>query len=258
MSEEWLKHYWRAHWEIPSPRQGYEMLHRGVIDKDGLETLLKIGDYAPGWVQPLIDISYSPITRVDLRRLYREGVIDEARMLKGYLDIGYSDENAKLITAWVIKDMQTDDRELTKSEVLKSFKIGDTSKDQAMKFLVKIGYTEENAAFVVAYEEYKLAEEDKKEEIETIIAELIDGKYSIDEVKGMLTDLNISTRQSNQLIQKASRVIRKRFKLPSKDDCMRWFNSGIINEAVFQEKMRALYYTDEDIKRYMEEVIAGK
>ena len=258
MSEEWLKHYWRAHWEIPSPRQGYEMLHRGVIDKGGLETLLKIGDFAPGWVQPLIDISYSPITRVDLRRLYRDGTIDEERVLRGYSDLGYSDENAELMTDWTVQDCSVDERELTKAEVLKSFRIGDTSKEQAMKFLVKIGYTAENAEFVIAYEEYRLAEEDRKEEIETIIAELIEGKYTVEEVRGKLKSMDISTRQSNQLIQKAERVIRKRFVIPSKSDCMKWFKEGIIDEKMFQQKMRALYYVDDDIERYKKEVTAEK
>lgn len=258
LSEEWLKHYWRAHWEIPSPRQGYEMLHRGVIGEESLETLLKIGDYAPGWIQPLIDISYRPITRVDLRRLYREGVIDEPKMLRGYLDLGYSDENAALITAWVIKDMQIEDRELTKAEVMKSFRIGGTTKDDAVKYLMNIGYTEDNAAFVIAYEEYKLVEEDKKEEIDTIVAELIEGRYTVAEVRAKLTGMNVSTRQANTLIQKAERVIRKRFTKPSKSDCIGWFKEGYIDEKVFKEKMRALHYSDEDIELYKKEVTETK
>lgn len=258
MSEEWLKHYWRAHWEIPSPRQGYEMLHRGVIGKESLEDLLKIGDYAPGWIQPLIDISYNPITRVDLRRLYADGVIDEAQVYNGYLELGYSHVNADLITKWVVKSTQVDDRELTKTEVLKSFKIGETSKDQATKFLVEIGYTEEDAAFVISYEEYLIFQEDRKEEIETVIAELIAGKYTVDEVKNMLGNMDVSIKQSNALIQKAERIIRQRFTLPTKADNIRWFKAGIIDEGVFIGKMVALHYMDEDIKRFVEEVKGEK
>ena len=254
MSEDWLKHYWRAHWEIPSPRQGYEMLHRGVIDQKALEDLLKIGDFAPGWIQPLIDISYNPITRVDLRRLYADGVIDEARVYKGYLELGYSEENAALITAWVVKSTDTDDRELTKAEVLKSFRIDETSKDQVLKFLVEIGYTEEDAAFIISYEEYKIYQEDRKEEIETIIAELVGGKYTVEEVKTKLANMDVSIKQSNSLIAKAERIIRQRFQLPSKDDCVRWFKEGIIDEGVFITKMVALDYLDEDIKRFVKEV----
>ena len=258
MSEEWLKHYWRAHWEIPSPRQGYEMLHRGVIDQKSLEDLLKIGDYAPGWIQPLIDISYSPITRVDLRRLYADEELNEEEVYEGYLELGYSEKNAARITAWVVKSTQQDDRELTKAEILKSFRIDETSKDQALKFLVEIGYPEENAAFVISYEEYKIYQEDRKEEIETVIAELIAGKYTVDEVKTRLGNMDVSIKQSNGLIQKAERIIRKRFTLPSKDDCMRWFEGSIIDEGVFTGKMVALHYLDEDIKRFVTEVKGKK
>jgi DNA-binding Lrp family transcriptional regulator len=258
MSEEWLRHYWRAHWEIPSPRQGYEMLHRGVIDQASLEGLLKIGDYAPGWIQPLIDISYNPITRVDLRRLYADGVIDETRVYSGYLELGYSAENAGLITAWVVKSTQVEDRELTKAEVLKSFRIDETSKEQAIKFLGLIGYSAEDAAFVISFEEHRMYEEDRKEEIETVIAELIAGKHTVDEVKTRLGNMDVSIKQSNSLIQKAERIIRKRFTLPSKDDCIRWLEANIIDEGVFTSKMVALHYLDEDIKRFVEEVKGKK
>jgi hypothetical protein len=251
MSEEWLKHYWRAHWEIPSPRQGYEMLHRGVIDQSSLEGLLKIGDYAPGWIQPLIDISYNPITRVDLRRLYADGVIDEARVYNGYLELGYSAENAGLITAWVVKSTQVEDRELTKAEVLKSFRIDETSKEQAIKFLGLIGYSPEDAEFVISFEEHRIYQEEREEEIETVIAELIAGKYNVAEVKTRLGNMDVSIKQSNRLIQKAERVIRKRVTLPSKADCLSWFKAGIIDEGVFTTKMA-------DIKRYVEEVKGKK
>jgi hypothetical protein len=258
MSEEWLKHYWRAHWEIPSPRQGYEMLHRGVIDQSSLEGLLKIGDYAPGWIQPLIDISYNPITRVDLRRLYADGVIDENRVYNGYLELGYSAENAELITAWVVKSTQVEDRELTKAEVLKSFRIDETSKEQAIKFLGLIGYSPEDAEFVISFEEHRIYQEEREEEIETVIAELIAGKYNVAEVKSRLGNMDVSIKQSNRLIQKAERVIRKRVTLPSKADCLSWFKAGIIDEGVFTAKMAALYYAGEDIKRYVQEVKGKK
>jgi len=88
-----LRWYWRAHWELPSPTMAFEMLHRGLIERKDIETLLKIADYAPYWIDKIIGISYSPITRVDLRRLYHAGVIDEERLYKGYKDLGYNEED---------------------------------------------------------------------------------------------------------------------------------------------------------------------
>ena len=31
LSPEWAKRYWAAHWSLPSPQQGFQMLHRGLI-----------------------------------------------------------------------------------------------------------------------------------------------------------------------------------------------------------------------------------
>ncbi|GAI75482.1 unnamed protein product, partial [marine sediment metagenome] len=31
LAPEWAKRYWAAHWSLPSPQQGFEMLHRGAI-----------------------------------------------------------------------------------------------------------------------------------------------------------------------------------------------------------------------------------
>ncbi|GAI46847.1 unnamed protein product, partial [marine sediment metagenome] len=41
LSKEWTQRYWAAHWALPSPQQGFEMLHRGVIDNSELNMLLR-------------------------------------------------------------------------------------------------------------------------------------------------------------------------------------------------------------------------
>jgi len=57
MSRDWAKRYWRAHWEIPSPTMGYEMLHRGIITEKELDTLLKTADYPSFWRKKLMQLS---------------------------------------------------------------------------------------------------------------------------------------------------------------------------------------------------------
>jgi len=69
MSPEWSKKFWVSHWVLPSIMQGYEMLHRGVISKTDLDSLFKAVDIAPYWREKLLAISYSPYTRLDIRRM---------------------------------------------------------------------------------------------------------------------------------------------------------------------------------------------
>ncbi|KKK61280.1 hypothetical protein LCGC14_3015910, partial [marine sediment metagenome] len=88
LSSEWAKRYWAAHWNLPSPQQGFQMLHRGVIDKADLNMLLKALDVMPFWRDKLTQIAYRPLTRVDVRRMYREGVLDEGEVFQSYLKQG--------------------------------------------------------------------------------------------------------------------------------------------------------------------------
>ncbi|GAH79863.1 unnamed protein product, partial [marine sediment metagenome] len=69
LSKEWSERYWAAHWNLPSPQQGFEMLHRGVINVSELNMLLRALDVMPFWRDKLTAIAFRRLTRVDIRRM---------------------------------------------------------------------------------------------------------------------------------------------------------------------------------------------
>lgn len=95
--------YWGAHWRLPSPTQLYVMLHRGLIDASTLSNALRANDYPGFWRGPLAEIAYHVPGRIDLRRMFEHGIIDEARVLKGYKDLGYNDSNAAILTDFAVE-----------------------------------------------------------------------------------------------------------------------------------------------------------
>lgn len=97
LSDEWARAYWAAHWELPSIEQGYRMFHRRIMSREDLETLLRTKDVMPYWRDKLIDNAYLVPGRIDLRRMFRFGTIDRARLVDGYLDLGYNPETAELL-----------------------------------------------------------------------------------------------------------------------------------------------------------------
>lgn len=103
LSQEWAARYWAAHWSLPSPQQGFEMLQRGVISRDELALLLRALDIMPFWRDKLIQISYNPLTRVDIRRMYALDIINTAEVNRAYQDIGYTPENAARLTLFTVK-----------------------------------------------------------------------------------------------------------------------------------------------------------
>jgi hypothetical protein len=97
------EHYWASHWHLPSPTQAYQMMHRGLMGMGDLLELLRVSDYPPFWRDKLAAIAYHVPGRVDLRRMLEHGVIDEARVHKGYLDLGYKEEDAAILTSFAVE-----------------------------------------------------------------------------------------------------------------------------------------------------------
>ena len=255
---EVLKWYWRSHWVLPSPRMAYEMLHRGIITQDDIRELLRISDYAPNWIEKLIAISYSPITRVDLRRLYQIGVIDEERLLKGYKELGYNEEDAKLMTEWTKLEYAQKDKDLTKTEILRNYRIGQCTREEAKKMLGELGYDEDEAEWILTYEDYKLYVEEIEAEAETIVYELSEGNITYEEAISKLGELNMPERVKIRYLNKAKREVRKTTKRPSTDDLKRWFKLGIINESTFKEEMSKNKWNSKYIDNFIKEVKGKK
>jgi hypothetical protein len=106
LSPEWARAYWAAHWELPSIEQAFRMLHRRLIGFPDLNTLLRTKDVMPYWRERLTQIAYLVPGRVDLRRMFRAGVISEAQVYDGYLDLGYAPDTARTLTDFAISEKQ--------------------------------------------------------------------------------------------------------------------------------------------------------
>jgi hypothetical protein len=117
VSPEIARYYWRVHWEHPSLTQIATMLWRDVLDepnaRDAYEPgsaswaasrerseqqvweWFKLVEIPPFWRERLIRSLYVPLTRVDVRRAWELGVVDDADVLRAYLDQGYRIDDAQ-------------------------------------------------------------------------------------------------------------------------------------------------------------------
>lgn len=98
MSREHAEQYWRAHWRLPSARQGYQMVWRGVMGLPELRGLLKALDYPPLWRERLFEIAFIKPGRIDLKRMLRHGILDRDGVEAGYRALGYAPADAELMT----------------------------------------------------------------------------------------------------------------------------------------------------------------
>ncbi|GAJ02949.1 unnamed protein product, partial [marine sediment metagenome] len=118
----WAERYWAAHWSLPSPQQGFEMLHRGVIGFDDLNMLLRALDVMPFWRDKLVEIAYRPLSRVDVRRMFKLGVLDVKGVRKAYTDIGYNPYNADLMTEFTIEYVKEAPKKISTTDALSAYK----------------------------------------------------------------------------------------------------------------------------------------
>jgi len=239
LKEEWAKRYWYAHWVLPSPTMGYEMLHRGVISRDELVDLLVYADYVPWWIDKMIEISYRPYTRVDVRRMYREGVLDEAGVFRAYKDLGYDDEKARNLTAFTIAEYGADERELTKADILGAYRDGVISRVDAKRYLEGIDYPGWVAEIYLDRVDYKRTEKEKKEIIRYIGIQYIESELTESEARAQLGRLALSGEHINRLITEWNIVKERRTDRPTVSQINTFFQLDIISEAQARELLRA-------------------
>jgi Ca2+-binding EF-hand superfamily protein len=253
--EEVAKWYWYAHWDLPSLTMGFEMFRRKIISKEELELLMRTLDIMPGWREKLIQLAYEIPTRVDVRRMYELGVIDRNKVKEYYEKLGYSPEDAELLTRWTEVEYAQQDRDLTVKQVLELFEIGEFTRDEAKQYLVALGYPPNVAEYKLTLYEHEKAIKEAREQLQYLKELYINGKLSYEEFVEQMYKLPLSPITIKREIERADREKRKMRRLPSKAELKKWLKYGIIDLDTFKEYLRQMNYSDEDIERYVQEVL---
>lgn len=164
---------WRSHWMIPSNTALYEMYARlrpdrlevrewegresrgeltaaessgigkpVVVTKDDIRNAMQVNDVAPGWVEPLLAISYQPITRTDALRAFLIGAFNEEQLRETFLNLRYSPRDADtLVSFYVAQKAQRNANTtgvLTTRRIAKLYKTGALTDVEAARELSRI------------------------------------------------------------------------------------------------------------------------
>lgn len=251
MKREWAEKYWASHWRLPSIEQAFEMYHRGVINWDELNILLKAHDIMPYFREKLLKITYNPYTRVDARRMYAMGVLSEEEVYRNFLDLGYDPDHARKLTEWVKLSVLEDVKTISKSQIQELWEAGDLSDEEAVKYLMYIGYDEESAKLIKTVWEHERANKEIKNEIARLKAMYRAGLISESQLYDGLTALGLSSGRLNKEYADAVKEKRVESKIPSKEDLLKWVKLDIITLEEYFERMSQIGYSREDSLRYL-------
>lgn len=149
-AEEWAKHYWDSHWELPSVSQAYELRARGQIDDNELLDLMTKQDIHPDYREKLFNIRFDTIGRIDLRRGWEAGLISDEELVKRMEWAGYSPEDAVLVAE--IQKRQALEAEINalRTEARNDFLNGLIDEEQLRADLNELGFSSERIELEVA------------------------------------------------------------------------------------------------------------
>jgi hypothetical protein len=280
LSAEWVKRYWRAHWELPGPTLAFEMVHRlrpgrsrHPFTLDDLRTLLRTADYPEYFRERMIEVSYNPVTRVDLRRLYRLGVIDYKELIERYKDLGYTDRDAELLAQFTAKyeadssdDKDVQMRNLSLSLIKQLYMKSVINEGEAKKRIQALNYSDEDADRLVnLYKQEKAADQvlsydkEAKADIKRYVEEgYALGYMTFQEAKRRLVGIGYIDSHAEAILNLVDyhtemQILEEQIKRIAEE-----FNSGVIDDVELTNRLGKLNIPAERMSRVLDLVMAQK
>jgi len=252
LSKEWAERYWAAHWSLPSASQGFEMLHRGVIDRSDLDMLLRALDVMPFWREKLTGIAYRRLSRVDIRRMYGVGVLTEEEVYEAYLELGYNERDAKRMSDFTVKQILATQSKFTARDVIAAYTKYMLTKPEARSLLLDVGVKSENIAFIMSTADYKRTWELTEGKIAAIRNLYKKEVYTPDRARSELLRLDMPAERVDALMEQ--------WYIDEKDKPVRhwttaqtlsFIEAGLITKERGHKELKDIGYDAEHINVYM-------
>jgi len=275
MTKETFSKYWAAHWMLPSVGQGFEMMHRNVIpaistpaEPLGLDRLMTALDVMPAWRDKLTAISYSPFTRVDVRRMHKLGILSDDDLVRAYMDLGFDQVKAEAMRDFTIEynfrpaeiDQTAEDTEratqkdLTKADILNGYSNGLLNYEESQEVLWRLGYSKDEVEFYLSREDYRRDAEEVDTQIKYYHDAYVYGVMDFNKVTDQLGELNLPSSRVERLFTVWDIEKQAKARKPTKSELMTFLRKKVIDEPVFIDEMEGLGYPQKYINWYLQTV----
>lgn len=259
LTPEIARDFWAAHWALPSATQGFQMFQRQIIDQADLELLLRSLDVMPFWRDRLIQLSFRPITRVDIRRIFDLGLIDRPRVVRSFTDLGFSPEDAELQTQFVeafTQDEPVEERGeaegLTRAAVLDFMRQGIIDRGQAEAFLLDLGFSASATELFVTATELDIELAERRQEIALTVDQAAAGQITFGEAEDRLSSAQLTPAELQGALAQLRRREAERTTIPSVEQLTAMLGADVIREDDFRDAMARRGFADRWIDAFLE------
>ncbi|KKM68440.1 hypothetical protein LCGC14_1460940, partial [marine sediment metagenome] len=241
---------WRAHWIIPSVGQGFTMLHRLRPGTGGpefgsteLKDLLFAQDVMPGWRKFIEAISFSPFTRVDARRMWDVGALDDAELHSAYQDVGFdTDKATKMVLFTKLFERMP--------ELRARFRNGWISSDEFLAELIGFGVAPDRAQTILETATKAEGPARTQKERDLTKADILKGvkRETLSDAEGveLLVGIGFSVPEAEFLIEinapADKKVTAEKDRVVSKADVLTGLSQGVLTrDQAFDRLLRLRY-----------------
>ena len=253
------KDYWAAHWQLPSTQLAFTMLHRGEITEDQLDLILRANDVLPLFREPIKAVAYSPLTRVDVRRMHAIGLItSKEELIKRYKDLGFSDQptednpisNAEMMANFTVEyndrgdDQSLEVRDLTRTQITSFLEKGLYTPDQAIAELEEIGYSPEDANTIARLTAVKVLDRKRDEEVKVIKARYDNATITLAEATAELDALDLTPIERDLITTQLERERQSKVRQPTFAQLTKFAKETLITTDDYFSELRELGYSD--------------
>lgn len=251
MDVVWFRRAWRAHWNLPGLVQVREMYHRGIVSEEDVRIYLKAADMPIFWRQAILKWMDRVVTRVDARRMYDLGIWTEARVFAHHKELGYNDQDAEDLTLWVALNYVSEDRDLTKADILTMYQDGILNDLEATGYLAALDYKPQAISLLLAHRDLKREEAYERQIIGNVKALYVGGLYDRTDVFAKLGKIATPDAVIRQSLAVWDLEKERKVAVPTTTQLRDMVLEDVITQNVFIAEMRNKKYPDKYINWYV-------
>jgi hypothetical protein len=258
---------WRSHWGIPSNTALYEMLHRlykpyklpgdpveyPAVTLEDVRRAVKTNDMSPGWVAPLLAVSYRPLSLTDVRRGFEIGLIKEDELVDRFRAVGSSPEDAEILKQFTVREAGPNrarrEGQIPRDEVLRYYREGIMGRADAKASLALAGVPSEYVDQYLSTEDYRRQAQTQRVELASIRKRFLRGEFQLGEAVGLLVGSGYDATAAAQIVRRWDAELRAKYKAATVKMLCRWWTDGILTADQFRTRVRNLGYPLDDALR---------
>lgn len=202
----------------------------------------------------LVKLVFKLPTLSEIRKALKNGLISEADAIDLLLLHGYSIEHARLLLSDVKAEKIEEQRDLTKSDILKAFEYGIINEVKAREFLKDLGYDNDEIDILISTTKKRIALKniDKGRDLakSDILNAYIKDVLTATEAKDLLRKIGYDENEANILL----RIAESRKKIEPKErkrdlarsDIVKAYKTNIITKEEAMNMLKQLGYSEEE------------